>query len=114
MEEAQEKGEEIPRAGGGMSEEQVEDQVYASGSGLAGICQSLSEQDLRHTGHYRCQPKKSLKQQRGGSRKGIQMALVEEGRAVGAVECHLNRPGSDQPRSGRLEGDVCCKTRNNR
>ena len=47
---SREKEGDIPRAGGGMLEKKVEDQVYASGSGLSGICQPLSKQGLRHTG----------------------------------------------------------------
>ena len=35
-------------------------------------------------------PKKSHRKQRGSSGKSLQMALVEEERAVGAVECRLD------------------------
>ena len=81
---------EVPGAGGGLSEKQVEDQVHASGSGQSGVRQSFPEQSLWHTGNNRCKPTKSHRKQRGGSGKSLQMALVEEGRAVGAVVCRLD------------------------
>ncbi len=85
---SREKEGEIPRTGGGLLEEQMDDQVNASRGGQQGICKSLPEQGL--LGIMGDNRKKSHRQQRGGSRKSFQMALVEEGRAVGAVECHLN------------------------
>lgn len=42
-----------------VSAERMENQMYASGGGQSGICQSLPEQNLWHTGHNRCHPKKS-------------------------------------------------------
>ena len=80
----------VTGAGRGLSEERVEDQVYASGGGQSGVRQSLPEQSLRHNGNNRSKPKKSHRKQRGGSGKSLQMALVEEERAVGAVECRLD------------------------
>ena len=105
----------VTGAGRGLSEERVEDQVYASGGGQSGVRQSLPEQSLRHTGNNRCKPKKSHRKQCGGSGNSLQLALVEEGRALGGSRMPLgHEPGSEQPRSGRLEEGVCCKTRNTR
>ncbi len=50
---SREKEGEIPRTGGGLSEERMEDQVYASRGGQQGISQSLLEQGLWHAGHNR-------------------------------------------------------------
>ena len=62
---AEKKEGELPGAGGGVLEERVEDQVHGSGGGQSEIHQP-------------------------GCRKSLQMAMVEVGRAVGAVACHLD------------------------
>lgn len=99
---------EVPGAGGGLSEEWVEDQVNAIRVGQSGIRQIHPEQGLRHKRHNRNRLKKSHRQQHGGSRKSSGWRRGSSGLRVPLGR----RRGSDQPRSGRQEEGVCCKTRN--
>lgn len=79
------------------------DQV-GSRSEQSGISQRLSEQPTHGT-------EKSHQCHDEGNRKSIQMALVKEGRAEGAVGLG-HRPGSHQPWLDCLGEEVCCKTLN--
>lgn len=81
--------------------------MFTSEGGELGICQPLPEQGLWHTRHNKCESKESHQPQCRGCGESVQMALVEEGREMGGVECHLDTGrGSDQFRSGRLDKGV--------